>query len=444
MKAPSLSLRLILLAVASIAVALATLAVVFNTLFYTYFEERVYSELNQHLKQLTANMSFDARGNMTVTPLPDPRFDLPFSGIYWQAQEVDGQEIFSRSLWTSSLDVPRSDTPGTQVKSAIVTEHGVPMLTLGWTILVGENRAVALSVAVDQTEVQDAAAGFRQTILLWLSLTFAALIAASWVQVRLGLAPLENLRKKVGAVRAGDVSRLDGDFPNEVQPLADEVNELLELHATSLSAARERASDLAHGLKTPLAVMLTLARDLRKVGQDAIAAEIDSQVSSMRYYIERELARVRTQSPAGIRTDAGPVVAKMVGAIRRFPREEPLEWRVDVEDGLGTPFDEHDLSELLGNLLDNARKWAASVVQVTGDSRLDGTNMIQIEDDGPGIPEDKLPNVLTRGERLDPDMQGSGLGLAICADMVRAYGAEFTLERSKLGGLAVQIVWRLD
>ena len=142
MKATSLSFRLILLACLSISLALATLAVVFNSLFYSYFEERVYSELDQHLKQLTANLSFDAQGNIVVAPLPDPRFNLPFSGLYWQAQEIDGHEVFSKSLWTSSINVPVSETPGKQLRTSVLTNQGVPLLALGWTILVGGDTAM--------------------------------------------------------------------------------------------------------------------------------------------------------------------------------------------------------------------------------------------------------------------------------------------------------------
>ena len=200
MKASSLSLRLILLAFLSTFVALSTLAVVFNSLFHSYFEERVYFELGQHLKQLTANLTIDQNGNLVVTPLPDPRFNLPFSGIYWQAQEIDGQEVVSKSLWTSSIHIPLNDVPGQKVRTAVMAEHGVPLLTLGWTVLLEGDpkpRAIALSVAIDETEVQEAATGFRTTILKWLFLMFVGLILASWVQVRLGLAPLEKLRKKV-------------------------------------------------------------------------------------------------------------------------------------------------------------------------------------------------------------------------------------------------------
>ena len=270
---------------------------------------------------------------------------------------------------------------------------------------------------------------------------FVALIIAAWVQVRLGLVPLEQLRRKVEQVRAGSENKLEGPFPREVQPLANEVNELLDLHNESLRFARERASDLAHGLKTPLTVMLTISRDLRDDNQPERADEIETQVASMRHYVERELARVRTKIPSDKRNAAAPVVEKMVSTIRRFPSDTPLEWQVDLPEGLATPFDTHDLSELLGNLLDNARKWAATKVKISGVISPDGSTSITVEDDGQGVPEEDLPTILGRGERLDPSVQGTGLGLAICADMAESYGAELSLSRSVLGGLSATIKW---
>jgi len=442
-KSFSLSLRLILLACVSISLALAATGFFLNKQFYNYFEERIYSELDQYLKQVTARIVINPDNSISVQPLPDPRFTLPFSGLYWQVTEEGQEPVLSRSLWGKTIDLPPNTTPGEEIRHATTAGNGVPVLALGWTILLGDEddrRALSLTVAVDKSEVDEAAAGFRLAFLQWLSLMFLALILASWIQVRLGLAPLEAIRRKVEQVRSGTRDRLEGRFPREVQPLVQEVNELLDLHRISLAEARARASDLAHGLKTPLTVMLALARDLRAKGDETGAKDIEEQVESMRHYIERELARVRTKTPAGNGAKAAPVAAKMVSAIERFPRETPLEWQVDVPDTLVTPFDEHDLSEMLGNTLDNARKWAKSIVRVVGGHN-NVSAFLRIEDDGPGVPEDLFDSILERGERLDPDVQGQGLGLAICADMAAAYGAAFSLGRSELGGLAVEIRW---
>ena len=447
MKTSSLGLRLILLACLSISVALIATTFVLNTLFHDFFEERIFSELDRDLIQLTANLSIEQDGSISVEPLTNPRFGLPFSGLYWQAVEPEKQAVVSRSLWAGSYEFPVNPIAGQRTRLEIDSNQGVPLLITGWTILIGEgdqHRAITLSVATNESEVIEATAKFRSAFILWLALMFLGLIIASWVQVRLGLVPLETLRKKVEQVRSGAKDKLEGPFPSEVQPLAGEVNELLALHETSLADARERASDLAHGLKTPLTVMQTIARDLRKVKQGEQADEIDTQVASMRHYIERELARVRTQVPSSTKTQAAPVVDKMVSTIRRFPRETPLDWHVDIPDDLNTPFDAHDLSEMLGNVLDNARKWAKSQVRIHSETLPDGRTSIVIEDDGPGVPDDMLPTILARGERLDPSVQGTGLGLAICADMAESYGAEFTLSKSPLGGLSVTIMWQLS
>ncbi len=447
MKTSSLGLRLILLACLSISVALIATTFVLNTLFHDFFEERIFSELDRDLIQLTANLSIEQDGSISVEPLTNPRFGLPFSGLYWQAVEPEKQAVVSRSLWAGSYEFPVNPIAGQRTRLEIDSNQGVPLLITGWTILIGEGdqrRAITLSVATNESEVIEATAKFRSAFILWLALMFLGLIIASWVQVRLGLVPLETLRKKVEQVRSGAKDKLEGPFPSEVQPLAGEVNELLALHETSLADARERASDLAHGLKTPLTVMQTIARDLRKVKQGEQADEIDTQVASMRHYIERELARVRTQVPSSTKTQAAPVVDKMVSTIRRFPRETPLDWHVDIPDNLNTPFDAHDLSEMLGNVLDNARKWAKSQVRIHSETLPDGRTSIVIEDDGPGVPDDMLPTILARGERLDPSVQGTGLGLAICADMAESYGAEFTLSKSPLGGLSVTIMWQLS
>ncbi len=443
MKSSSLSLRLILLACVSIFLALGATGLFLNKTFYNYFEERIYTELDQYLKQVTARIVINPDNSISVQPLPDPRFALPFSGLYWQVTEAGQDPVLSRSLWGKTIDLPPNPVPGEEVRGSVTADNGVPLLALGWTILLGDEdnrRVLSLTVAVDKSEVVKAAAGFRLAFLQWLSLMFLALIIASWFQVRLGLAPLEAIRKKVEQVRSGARDRLEGRFPKEVRPLVLEVNELLDLHQKSLTSARARASDLAHGLKTPLAVMLALARDLRAKGDEATAKDIEDQVESMRHYIERELARVRTKTPAGHGAKAAPVVAKMVSAIERFPRETPLEWQVDVSDTLVTPFDEHDLSEMLGNTLDNARKWAKSLVRITG-GHSNGSDFLRIEDDGPGVSEDLFEAILERGEKLDPSVQGQGLGLAICADMAAAYGAEFTLGRAETGGLMVEIRW---
>ncbi len=445
MRVHSLAARLVLLACLSIGGALGTISFVLSGQFSRYFEDRVYAELDAHLDQLTANLSFNEVGDLVVAPLADPRFEAPFSGLYWQARRADHPQVVSRSLWTGSIDVPPSDSAGVLSRDALKSSMGEPLLALSRAVRVGSEAdpsLVQLTVAIDQTEVQRASAGFQATMFGWMAIIFIGLILASWVQVKLGLVPLETLRKKVEQVRGGKDKRLEGDFPVEVMPLANEVNELLDLHEITVTQARERASDLAHGLKTPLTIINTVARDLRKAGQGAAAGEIDSQIASMSHFIERELARVRVRTPGVVATPARPVAERMLDAIKRFPREEPLQWQLHMAADFSTPFDAHDLSELLGNQLDNARKWAKSVVRLSGQVLPDGTHVLTVEDDGKGVDKKQRAKLGRRGRRLDPSAQGSGLGLAICADLAAHYGAAFKLGRSDLGGLKISIRWQ--
>lgn len=444
MKLNSLAARLVLLACFSLTIALGSIGFVLSAQFNRYFEDRIYAELAAHLDQLTANLSFDENGGLVVIPLLDPRFETPFSGLYWQVKKEGQATVVSRSLWTGTLDIPPSETAGVLARSAFESPTGQPLLGLSRSVLVGQEAApglVQLSVAIDQSEVKKAAEGFQATMLFWMAIIFAGLILAAWVQVKLGLAPLETLRQRVERVRSGLDERLDGAFPREVRPLANEVNELLDLHDKTVRQARERAGDLAHGLKTPLAVMNTIARDLRQSGQGNTAAEIEQQIDSMSHFIGRELARVRVRPVRGGGILAKPVAQKMLAAIKRFPRAAELEWELDMPDDFSTPFDAHDLSELLGNLLDNARKWAKSKVRLTGVVCVDGTHMLMVEDDGEGASAKDRAALGQRGKRLDPSTQGNGLGLAICADLATHCGAEFTIERSKIGGLAVCLHW---
>ncbi len=444
MKIPSLGFRLFLLSFLSIALALVATTFVLSAQFFNYFEDRVYNELEQHLEQLTTNLQLDTQGEIRVEPLLDRRFEQPFGGLYWQVQELDGPLLLSRSLWGGSFDVPMDSTPGTQFNSKSSSPIGTTLLVSGWSILLGEGdaqRRAVLSVGIDDNEVASAAAGFRKSLIGWLALMFAGLLLAAWAQVRIGLAPLQLLRGRIENIRAGTDSRLTGQFPNEVKPLVDEVNELLDLHEATLASARTRAGDLAHGLKTPLTVMRVLAQDIAADGQPEKADEIEEQIESMHHFVERELARASTSNASIAPNPSAPVVKRMVASIRKLPKGGDLTWHLDIPDDLTTPFDEHDLSELVGNILDNARKLARSRVDVSGGNSGQTSGWISIADDGPGIPADKLGSVLERGGRLDMTTQSSGLGLAISSDIVSQKGGKLEFLDSNFGGLAVKISW---
>ncbi len=444
MKLSSLGFRLFLLSFLSILLALVATTFVLNSRFHIYFVNRIYLELQQHVEQLATNITIDTDGDVRVDPLSNARFNTPFSGHYWQVILNDGNQQSSRSLWGGKFEVPDDRPPGVQFRALAKSPVGTDLFVIGWPISAGEGssrRNILLSVAIDTTEVVEAELGFRNFLISWLAIMFTGLLLAAWAQVRIGLAPLKLLRKKIATIRVGSDTRLVGHFPTEVKPLVKEVNELLDLHEKSLKVARSRASDLAHGLKTPLTVMRVLAEDLASSGQTEQSDEMETQISTMHQFIERELARVSTNIVQTRKSPAANIINRMMKNIKKLPRGRELEWSLDVPEYLASPFDEHELSELVGNLLDNARKWAKSTVHVSAKNLNSDRGWIKFSDDGPGIKKPNINSVLARGGRLDEATPGTGIGLSIVTDLVSQKNGFLEFSDSPNGGLTISINW---
>jgi signal transduction histidine kinase len=427
----SLRLRLIAAALVFISLALFLAGFAIARLFEYEVEMRVKRELDSHLLQLAGALQVDAEGKLRVTrKLADPRFELPYGGLYWQVSAEDPKQILvSRSMWDGTLELDASgrglDPDGQPVVSS----------TRDITLPAGPRRLkLHLIAAIHQSEIDAAVTAFRAPLGWSLALIGAALLAAAWFQVMLGLGPLRRLRESLTAIRAGRAKSLGDDFPDEVAPLIGEFNVVLEAQDASLARARARAGELAHGLKTPLTVLSAIATSLAGK-RSTEAAEIDEQVDAMRRHVERQLARARLSIGKSVSgSNLREVTERVTGTMRRAPRGDAIAWQNDVNPAAAVPMESQDLTELLGNLLDNARKWAKSTVRI---AFADG--VLSVEDDGPGVPGEETERILERGIRLDESTQGSGLGLAIVRDIVGLYGFILTLESSPLGGLAVRI-----
>jgi signal transduction histidine kinase len=445
-KTGSLRLRLFAAGAASVVMALGVAAIGLLLLFERHVERRVVLELESDLRQLVSGVTRDADGALQVSQLPaEPRFLEPLSGFYWQiAQAPEGPVLRSRSLWDTILDLP-SDTlaDGEVHRHPIGGPGGEPALAVERSIelpaSLGGGR-VRVAVAVHNAEIAAAARDFAADLAPALAVLALVLIAAAWAQVTVGLRPLDAVRRRLGRIRTGDAARLGSAFPDEVRPLAAEVDHLLEAQENAIGRARARAADLAHGLKTPLTVLAAAAEDLRARGDVATADEVASVADGMRRHVERELARARAglSGRGGPPQPVGPVIGRVVGVLRRTPRGHELDWQIAIDDRLGAIVDAQDLAEMLGNLAENAGKWAAGTVRFSGTGDADAT-LIVVEDDGPGIPDDAVGAALVRGGRLDEAQPGTGLGLAIVSDIVEAYGGSLTLGRSSLGGLRATI-----
>lgn len=263
-----------------------------------------------------------------------------------------------------------------------------------------------------------------------------ACMAAGFAFVRRGLSPLNELRARLSSVRSGRAARLTGRYPAEVQPLVDDLNQLLEHRERAIGRAIAKAGDLAHGLKTPLAVLFQEADRARAAGHDEIADALSQHIERMRRQIDYHLAHARAAASgaAGQRSN----VAASADGLARTLRRLYADRGVDIETGMPSDHTVHvrseDLDEMLGNLLDNACKWARSRVVVSASTR-DGRVAIAVDDDGPGLDPSMREAVLQRGVRADEAETGSGFGLAIVRDLAEVYGGSVTLDRSDLGGV---------
>jgi signal transduction histidine kinase len=429
----SLRLRLLVSAAIAISLALFLAGLALTALFEQQVRNRVVQELNNDLLQLVGAIEIGANGDLKVIrALADPRYKTPYSGKYWRIDQVNGASpaelLRSRSLWDT-------DTKNT---AANLGPEGEPLVFVERTITIkGKDGDVSLHlfVGTHSVEIEAPIKQFRDQLILYLSLIGAALTVAAWLQVTIGLRPLQALQKQISLLRTHNLKRLEGEFPTEVEPLVSELNDVLDIRDKSLERARQRAGDLAHGLMTPLTILSAIARDLEKRRLSRLGAEIEEQAENMRRHVERGLVRARLSTGRG--HDLTPLAATVdavFSTLKRLPKGDAIKWLNLVPKKVTVPVERNDLLELLGNLMDNARKYARSMIQVSYVE-----NCIMIEDDGAGVPDEEIAAIRQRGRRLDEAKKGFGLGLAIVEDIADLYELKLSYGRSELGGLQVKL-----
>jgi signal transduction histidine kinase len=278
--------------------------------------------------------------------------------------------------------------------------------------------------------------GMRTVYAWWPILGGLLLMAAGLLGLRQGLTPFRRLRERLMAVRTGDDRRVEGVYPSEVQPLIDDLNALLEERQKAVKRAIATAGDLAHGLKTPLALLAQEAERADSQGNRELAENIGQQVERMSRQVNYHLARSRAASgvASGVRCPVAPSVDALIRTVGKLYAGRALEIFPDIAPDLCARVQPEDLDEILGNLLDNACKWAKSKIQVKA-SRSGGMIAFTVDDDGPGLERALRSAVLERGVRIDESAPGSGLGLAIVRDLAELYGGSIFLDDSELGGL---------
>lgn len=415
-------------------------------LFERHVERRMVLELDAHLRPLASGIELAGDGTLRLGREPvEPRFGEPLSGLYWQiCPASSGAVLRSGSLNGETLALP-VDMPqpgqmqvhrlsGPQGSSLLAVERRIELSALAG------GRSIRAVVAIDRAEVHAAGLAFTADLAPSLVVLAVLLVVAACFQASIGLKPLGAIRRRLTEVREGQRARLGHAFPDEIRPLAAEVDHLLDARDAAIERARERAANLAHGLKTPLTVLRSDMEELRRRGETRIADEVESIADDMQRHIERELARARTGATgwADPLHPVRPVAERIVAALRRIPKGEGIEWEILIAPTLAGPLDTQDLAEMLGNLIDNAMKWTTEKIRIAGRHEADAL-ILAVDDDGPGIPESQVVTVLARGGRVDETQPGTGLGLAIVGDLAEAYGGTLSLGRSDLGGLSVRI-----
>lgn len=446
MKTGSLRFRISIAAALSIISALTLSGFCLALLFERHVVRHSDSELSVHLKQLAATFRLTVAGEPILEqPLADKRFQTPLGGLYWLVIEESRPVLYSRSLWDQTLKLPAGPLgPGILSRDEIVGPNDTLVIVLHRTVILNGpsgDRQFRLAVAIEKEEITRTIQAFVTELVVSLGLVAAVLLAAAWTQIAVGLKPLDQLRRGLNDIRTGEHPRLDGRFPSEVQLLVDELNALLDARDDTVQRARARAGDLAHGLKTPLAILTVEGRALREAGQDESAEEIEIQVGAITRHVERELARTRARGLGGTlaaNTRIKPAISRLVAVMRRLPRGGNLNWITSVPKDLSLDLDPQDFDDVIGNLLDNARKWARSKVEFLCQETADEILLV-VEDDGVGVPDERIISMLKRGGRLDESKPGAGLGLSIVRDILDVYGADLVIENLEKSGLRATI-----
>lgn len=433
----TLTFRLVLISTVWVAGTLLVVGLLLVWLFRGHIERRFEEELVEHLEELLAASEISPHSDVQLSWTPsEPRFNRPYSGWYWQIAHGDAIAARSDSLWRSRLLNVSPEQGGRIQHFAGPTDAPLRSLVQDIT-LPGARDRFTYVVAGPMSDIERNVDQFVTELTVTFCVLGFGLVAAVLAQVYFGLRPLRKLQHALADVRCGRLHRLPDSFPEEVKPIVLELNALLDHTSAMLERARTQAGNLAHALKNPLTV---IRNELREAG-DERGRLLQDQMQQVTDFVDRYLARARAAGAAdvlGARAPLRETIEELKFSLGVLYKDRNLSLQVCGVDRLFFRGDRHDLEEMLGNLMDNACKWARSQVVVRTE-KSDGHLLITVEDDGPGIPKTRQAEVLNRGRRLDEAMPGSGLGLDIARDTAELYRGTLNIKTSSLGGICATL-----
>jgi len=454
MRANSLATRLFLSATAWVVVILLITGIVLSSVYRNATERAFDRRLNLYLRTLIAEVATpDEPADRQFQSLGEPLFELPLSGWYWQITRTDTDKAEvrpSRSLWDKKL--PKLEERGAELTAAGVRlgyvdgPEGQNVRMVERPVDLGADGKFLVSVAGDATEIFDETRSFDY----YLGGTFLALgivlVLTTIFQVRFGLAPLKRISESIADIRSGRAERLEGAFPVEIAPLARETNALLDANREIVERARTHVGNLAHAIKTPLSVIVNEASTH---GDDLFATKVLEQAGVMRGQVAHHLERARISARltiVGTVTEVAPAIEALCRTMEKIHRGRGIAIGVETDAQAKFRGERQDLEEMVGNLVDNACKWAASQVFIellVERPAAPGSGpmlRIVVDDDGRGLSASEHARVSRRGQRLDESKPGSGLGLSIVLDLAALYGGSLTLGNAPIGGLRAELV----
>ena len=425
-----------------LVIALVATGFLLTDLYSRALDTTLAQTLNFHVESLAGALLETADPRSPDIALADPRFGRPRSGWYWVIRNGEGQ-VVNLSTSVIGIDLPTlSTTANTLGRSTAMLEDafGTQLRVIERAVSI-DNEPYTIDVSGNFTEILELVRNYRGQTFIVLGAVGAMLAIMSAVVARFGMRPIARLSAAIEAVREGATAEVSGRYPTEIAPLAEEVNELLRSNAQIIERARNQVGNLAHGLKTPIAVLRNEAFSRKGALADIVTAETEKMSTMVSTYLERARLAART-SVVGKKADATMVMLRLTRVMRKIHPEVTIAFQRPDASLPWFRGDEADLEEMAGNLLDNACKWSKGQVGVrlASERGQKGTQLlIRIDDNGPGLDEAEARQVLRRGVRLDEKTPGTGLGLDIVMELVDVYGGTLDMQRSALGGLLVEL-----